>query len=140
MITTVMTVEMKVRTADHSYCKGNPVHAESVPCSNEACQGAVRRLTEDCTALWSEVFEFRKKVNKLSFNQHTFKDNSEIVQDLTGLPPFPKLMVVFTFVSEFLSVSSGLPPFQSFVMTLMRMRLNLPVHFLSYIFHVPKGF
>ena len=61
-----------------------------------------------------------------------------MVQDLTGLPSFAKLMVVFTFVSEFLKVGPGLNPFQSFLMTLMRMRLNLPLHFFSYIFHVSK--
>ena len=62
----------------------------------------------------------------------------DLVQDLTGLPSFAKLMVVFTFVSEFLKVGPGLSPFQIFLMTPMRMRLNLPLHFVSFIFHVSK--
>ena len=98
----------------------------------------MRKLTEVCTALRSEVYQLREKVSKLSFSQETFKDNDDMVQDLTGLPSFAKLMVVFTFVSEFLKVGPGLSPFQSFLMTLMRMRLNLPLHFVSFIFHVSK--
>ena len=97
----------------------------------------MRKLTEE-TALRSEVYQLREKVSKLSFSQETFKDNDDMVQDLTGIPSFAKLMVVFTFVSEFLKVGPGLSPFQSFFMTLMRMRLNLPLHFLSFIFHVSK--
>ena len=85
-----------------------------VPCSNEACQETVRKLTEVCSALRSEVYQLREKVSKLSFSQETFKDNDDMVQDLTGLPSFAKLMVVFTFVSEFLKVGPGLSPFQSF--------------------------
>lgn len=96
------------------------------------------RHLQRSVALRLEVYKLREKVNRLSFNQDTFKDNDDIVHDLTGLPSFPKLMVVFAFVSEFLKGGSGLSPFQCFVMTQMRMRLNLPLHFLSYIFHVPK--
>ncbi|CAL8282709.1 unnamed protein product [Gadus morhua 'NCC'] len=74
-----------------------------VPCSNEACQETVRKLTEE-TALRSEVYQLREKVSKLSFSQESFKDNDDMVQDFTGIPSFAKLMVVFTFVSEFLKV------------------------------------
>lgn len=130
--------EGRGQTADHSYCNSAVYAESSVPCSNEACQETVRRLTEECTALRSEVYQLREKVSTLSFSQETFKDNDDMVQDLTGLPSFAKLMVVFTFVSPFLKVGAGLNPFQCFLMTLMRMRLNLPLHFFSYIFHVSK--
>ena len=130
--------EGRGQTADHNYCNSTVDAESSVPCSNEACQETVRKLTEVCTALRSEVYQLREKVSKLSFSQETFKDNDDMVQDLTGIPSFAKLMVVFTFVSEFLKVGPGLSPFQSFLMTLMRMRLNLPLHFVSFIFHVSK--
>ncbi|XP_041965645.1 THAP domain-containing protein 1-like isoform X1 [Alosa sapidissima] len=126
--------------ADHSYCQEDTVYAESgEACSNEACQTMVRRLTEDCNALRLEVYHLREMVSKLSFSQESFKDNDDMVQDLTGLLSYDKLMVVFTFVSEFLKVGlSGMSPFQSLLMTLMRKRLNLPLHFLVYVFHVSK--
>ncbi|CAL8349467.1 unnamed protein product [Boreogadus saida] len=96
--------EGRGQTADHNYCNSTVDAESSVPCYNEACQETVRKLTEVCTALRSEVYQLREKVSKLSFSQETFKDNDDMVQDLTGLPSFAKLMVVFTFVSEFLKV------------------------------------
>lgn len=110
--------EDRDQIADHSYCQEatSSMNAESgVACSNEACQTTVRRLTEDCNALRLEVYHLREMVSKLSFSQESFKDNDNMVQDLTGL-------VVFTFISGFLKVGlSGMSPFQSFLMTLMRM-------------------
>uniref|UniRef100_A0A667XA43 DDE Tnp4 domain-containing protein n=1 Tax=Myripristis murdjan TaxID=586833 RepID=A0A667XA43_9TELE len=48
------------------------------------------------------------------------------------------MMVVFTFLAGFLKGGSGLSPFHCFLMTLMRMRLNLPLHLFTHIFHVSK--
>lgn len=61
-----------------------------------------------------------------------------MVQDLTGLPSYAKMMVIFTFLSGYLKGGPGISPFLCFLMTLMRMRLNLPLHFLTYIFLVSK--
>ncbi|XP_016118078.1 uncharacterized protein [Sinocyclocheilus grahami] len=126
------------QSGEHSYCK-DPIHTESsVVCPNEACKATVKKLTEECTRLRAEVYQLRDRVSKLSFQQEMFKDNDEMVLDLTGLPSYAKMMVVFTFLSGFLKEGPGLTPFHCFLMTLMRMRLDLPLHFLTYIFHVSK--
>ncbi|XP_077080745.1 uncharacterized protein LOC143733085 [Siphateles boraxobius] len=126
------------QSGEHSYCK-DPIHTESsVACSDEACRETVKKLTEECTRLRAEVYQLRDRVSKLSFQQEVFKDNDEMVQDLTGLPSYSKMMVVFTFLSGFLKGGPGLTPFHCFLMTLMRMRLDLPLHFFTYIFHVSK--
>lgn len=78
------------------------------------------------------------RVNKLSFQQEAFKDNDDKVQDLTGLKSYAKMMIIFTFLAGFLKEGSGLSPFHCFLMTLMRMRLNLPVRLFTSIFHVSK--
>lgn len=57
---------------------------------------------------------------------------------MTGLPAYAKMMVIFTFLAGFLKEGSGLSPFHCFLMTLMRMRLNLPLHLFPSIFHVSK--
>lgn len=67
------------------------------------------------------------RVSKLSFQQEAFKDNDDKVQDLTGLQSYAEMMVIFTFLAGFLKDGSGLSPFHCFLMTLMRMRLNLPL-------------
>ncbi|XP_039551068.1 THAP domain-containing protein 1-like [Pimephales promelas] len=120
------------KSGEHSYCK-DPIHTESsVACSNEACRETKKKLMEECTRLREEVYQLRDRVSKLSFQQEVFKDNDEMVQDLTGLPSYSKMMVVFTFLSGFLKGGPGLTPFHCF----MRMRLDLPLHFFTYIFHV----
>ena len=61
-----------------------------------------------------------------------------MVQELTGLPSYAELMVVFTLLSGFLKPGPRLTPFHSFLLTLMRMRLNLPLYFFSYLFRMSK--
>ncbi|XP_041868471.1 uncharacterized protein LOC121657151 [Melanotaenia boesemani] len=133
-----MATEDPGETADHSYCKETIFTEDTVPCTNEACQATVKRLTDECSALRAEVCQLREKVSQFSFSQEAFMNNDDMVQDLTGLPSHAKLMVVFSFVSGFLKVGPGLSPFQSFILTLMRVRLNLPLLFFSYMFNVSK--
>lgn len=125
------------QSGEHSYCK-DPIHTQSsVICPNEACQATIKKLTEECSRLRAEVYQLWNRVSKLSFQQDMFKDNDEMVLDLTGLPSYAKMMAsyaVFTFLSEFLKGGPGLSPFHCFLMTLMRMRLDLPLHFFIYIF------
>lgn len=71
--------------------------------SGEACQAAVKTLTEECTRLRAEVYQLRDRVSKLSFQQEVFKYNNDMVQDLTGLPAYAKMMVVFTFLAGFIT-------------------------------------
>ncbi|KAJ8397464.1 hypothetical protein AAFF_G00437400 [Aldrovandia affinis] len=105
--------EERGQTGEHSYRK-DTTHAESgAPCSNKARQATVKKLTEECTILRAEVYRLRDKVGKLCFNQGAFKDD-DMVQDLTGLSSYAKLIIVFTFLSGFLKVGPGLSPFHSF--------------------------
>lgn len=129
-------ISADMETGEHNYCKPaeDTIHTEHSVCFNEACQATIKNLTAECTRLRAEVCQLRDTVNKLSFKQEAFKDNDDMVQTLTGLPSYAKLMVVFTFLSEFLKVGPGLSPFHAFLMTLMRMRLNLPLHFFTYFF------
>lgn len=73
--------------------------------------------------------QLKEKVANLSFTQESFRDNNEMVQELAGLASYAKFMIVFSLVSGFLKASSGLTNFQCFLITLMRMRLNLPLCF-----------
>ncbi|KAM3607668.1 uncharacterized protein V6R79_011525 [Siganus canaliculatus] len=126
---------------EYNYSSKDPIHTEysvAAACSNEACQATVKKLTEECTRLREEVYQLRDRVSKLSFQQEAFKDNDDMVQDLTGLPSYAKMMVVFTFLAGFLKRGPGLSPFHCFLITLMRMKLNLPLHLFTHIFHVSK--
>uniref|UniRef100_A0A671NQ74 DDE Tnp4 domain-containing protein n=2 Tax=Sinocyclocheilus anshuiensis TaxID=1608454 RepID=A0A671NQ74_9TELE len=98
----------------------------------------VEALKNECTRLRAEVHRLKGKVDELSLNEEAFKGNDDMVQELTGLPSYAKLMVVFTFLSGFLKCSPRLSPFHSLVLTLMRMRRNLPLYFFVYFFHMSK--
>ena len=74
----------------------------------------------------------RARVEERSLNEEAFRDNDTMVQDLTGLPTFAKLIVLFNFVQKFIKVGQSITPFQCLILTLMRLRLNVPLHFLAF--------
>ena len=68
----------------------------------------------------------------------TFKDDDKKVLYYTGLTSWNLLMKVFFYLNSYLTSSNktSLSPFQQVVMTLMRLRLNLPNQDLGYRFKV----
>ena len=68
------------------------------------------------------------------------KDDNKHVKFYTGLPSFVSLMAVFQFVSlQFSSPHSSLPPFQQFLLVLMKLRLNLFDSDLAYRFRISQA-
>lgn len=133
-----MEVQAECMHDEHNYFRA--IHSPDIvgPCLNAACQATVEALKNECTRLRAEVHHLKGKVDELSLNEEAFKGNDDMVQELTGLPSYAKLMVVFTLLSGLLKGSPRLNPFHSFVLTLMRMRLNLPLYFFVYFFHMSK--
>lgn len=129
----------KDRCAEHSSLANVHSLQSVTPCTNAACQATVKALTDECAALRAEITQLKEKVAKLSFRQESFRDNDEVVQQLTGLASYAKFMIVFSLVSGFLKAGSGLTNFQCFLITLMRMRLNLPLCFFEHMFNVTQS-
>ncbi|XP_051238686.1 peroxynitrite isomerase THAP4-like [Dicentrarchus labrax] len=102
-------------------------------CGNASCEATMKRLNEECTRLQTEIWKLKGQVNSLSFNQENLKDKDDKVHKLTGLPSYVELIVVFSFISSFLKLKSCLSPFQQFLLTLMRLRMNLPLFFLAHV-------
>ncbi len=73
--------EDRGETADHNYYKDTTHTEVREPCTSEACQATVKRLTEECSALRAEVYQLREKVSQLSFSQEAFINNDEMVQE-----------------------------------------------------------
>ncbi|KAK0151943.1 THAP domain-containing protein 4 [Merluccius polli] len=115
---------------DHSYSRDTgPGIVE--PCMNPSCQAVMFAMESECTRLRAEVCELRARVEERPLNEEAFRDNDTMVQELTGLPSFAKLIIVFNFLS-FLKVGQSITPFQCLILTLMRLRLNVPLHFLAF--------
>lgn len=73
------------------------------------------------------------------YSEKDFEGNDEKVKHLTGLSSYEMLMFLFQYLSPFLPSSLVLSQFRTFSLTLMRLRLNLSVMFLSYEFGISQS-
>ncbi|XP_052400897.1 uncharacterized protein LOC127948482 [Carassius gibelio] len=114
--------------------------------TTETDKPADKRLRAECqfcaqssaevTRLLQENRELRSELNKQKMDEEFFKDNTEKVQYYTGLQCFAVLFSMFTTVKPFLPVAKKLSQFQMVLLTLIRLRLDLPIQHLSHIFNV----
>ena len=71
------------------------------------------------------------------FGEDEFRNDDKKVTFYTGLPSFDTLKVVFDRIVPFITRKSQLlTPFQEFIMTLMKLKLNMPFEDLAYRFDV----
>ena len=84
--------------------------------------------------------EVENKLLKVG-TEEWFNDNNEKVLFYTGLPNVNVLKTVFCFVSEDIveNKRAVLSQFQEFILTLMRLRLNLTINDLAYRFNVSRS-
>ena len=109
-------------------------------------------IDEEMIKLRYEIDELRKENEKLkqsirdstslleerTVNEGYFEDNDKKVLYYTGLGTWALLMTLFMYVKPHLQNSGkfSLSPFQQLIVTLMRLRLNLPIQDLGYRFQV----
>ncbi|XP_052802920.1 uncharacterized protein LOC128233081 [Mya arenaria] len=89
----------------------------------------------EINSLRSEL-ESIKKQQTVLFNEEFFVEDDDKVKQLTGINTYAVLMVVFEYLANFLPCSESLSKFEIFIMTLMRLRLNLSSMFIAYLFQV----
>ena len=91
----------------------------------------------ECRSLGEENLHIKNKIKSATFDELSCKDNDDKVRVMTGLTNYEKMMTVFAFVAPYLKKQSSLLScFQQFILTLLRLRLNLSLDFLGYIFGV----
>uniref|UniRef100_A0A8C5G2W5 THAP-type domain-containing protein n=1 Tax=Gouania willdenowi TaxID=441366 RepID=A0A8C5G2W5_GOUWI len=85
-----------------------------------------------------QIYELRKKVDDLSMNEDSFRNDHEKVKFYTGLSSFSVLMCVFNFIAPYITTThiNVLSQFQELLIVLMRLRLNSPFQDLAYRFGV----
>ncbi|KAK7925875.1 hypothetical protein WMY93_008185 [Mugilogobius chulae] len=86
--------------------------------------------------LLQENRELKSELKKRELNEEFLKDNTEKVKYYTGLPCFAVLISLFRNVQVFLPTNNKLTPFQMLLLTLMRLRLDLPIQHLCHLFNV----
>jgi hypothetical protein len=93
-------------------------------------------LEKECQQLRNEALHYKGIASATNFNKETFVDSDDKVKFCTGLPSFTVLMIVFHNVYAYFTETQSISKFQQFIMTLMRMRLAVPLQLLGYIFGI----
>ncbi|XP_042352856.1 uncharacterized protein LOC121950801 [Plectropomus leopardus] len=110
-------------------------HSPTAKRQRTECQFCERSSAE-INRLLQENRELRCELNKRKMDENFLEANTDKVRYYTGLPCFAILVALFNNVKPFLPVVKNLSPFQMILLTLMRLRLDLPVQHLAHLFHV----
>lgn len=106
-----------------------------VMCQTDLNAEYIDILQSECQVLRSETFTLKEKLSVHLLEQNSFK-NKEKLRTLTGLHRYEVFMAVFDLVKPVLKDTKHMTSFQQLLITLMRLRGNLQVSFLSYLFDV----
>ena len=107
-------------------------------CQTDMSSNDILKLKFELQQRNNEIHELQEKILHASLNEDSFKDNDEKVLFYTGLPKFALMMTVFHFLESFINTTArtSLSKFQQFLLTMMRLRLNLSLCDLGYRFGV----
>ncbi|XP_022806305.1 uncharacterized protein LOC111343402 [Stylophora pistillata] len=94
--------------------------------------------TGEIVDLKKNVIELETKVLQSALTKESFTNNDAKTKFYTGLPNFAIMMAVFNLVAPSVIATSRncIPKFSEYILTLMRLRLNLPLQDLAYRFKV----
>ena len=99
-------------------------------------------MCADIQSLEGDLAQLRATVSSKqnSFTKEEFQSNDKKVSYFTGLPNWEIFAMLLDYVGPALfKGNAALNPFQQLLLTLARLRLNLPVQFLAYLFGVHKS-
>lgn len=82
----------------------------------------------------SQIPKLRSRLSKMDLSNESFRLDDEKVKYFTGLESFELLSLIHDYVSPLLFTRSNaaLTTFQQLLLTLMKLRLNLPFKYLAY--------
>jgi len=94
-------------------------------------------LNLECQNLRNENFQLKQNLNTLDLKN--FEGNNEKVKVYTGLQSYEVMVAIFSHIKPELSDRTLLKPFQQFLLTCMKLKLDLPMPYLGQIFSVHKS-
>ncbi|XP_041929456.1 uncharacterized protein LOC121693843 [Alosa sapidissima] len=102
------------------------------------CDFCQRRRAE-INRLLEENRTLKCELGQRKMDEHFLKDDNVKVKYYTGLPHLEVVMGVLACVGPYMTQSSKvLSPFQMLFLTLMRLRLNLPIQHIAHLFFVDR--
>ena len=88
------------------------------------------------TALTNQVASLNNEIQHKKFDKSEFENNDDKVKYFTGLPSYSILLSLFAYLELYIPAKPLLNKFQLLMLTLIHLRLNLPLQLLSYQFNV----
>jgi len=104
-------------------------------CQTNLTSDYIESLEFECQQLRGDTFALKEKLKPSDLEQSTF-ENSDKLKTFTGLPNYKVFMAVIDLITPLLKNTANITIFHQLLLTLMRIRLNLPIAFLSYLFGV----
>ena len=105
-------------------------------CLTDLSSADISNLESECQQLRTECMFHKNATYASDFRNETFLNDDEKVKYCTGIPNYKVMMEVFLSISSFFKESQSVDKFQQFILTLMRLRLDLPQQLLGYMFGV----
>ena len=107
-------------------------------CQTDVDMETICQLESELKSRNAELHNLREKILKASLTEDSFRNDDEKVLFYTGLPNFLVMITLFNYLQDIVSLTarSSLSKFEQFVLTMMRLRLNLPFSDLGYRFGV----
>ncbi|XP_066941611.1 uncharacterized protein [Macrobrachium rosenbergii] len=96
----------------------------------------IRNLEDECYNLRCELSRIKGKYMFKDMELEMFKDNDEKVKYLTGLENYDMLKALSDIISDCQRHLVRLSCFQQLMVTLMKIKLNLPMKFFGVLFNV----
>lgn len=96
----------------------------------------IDNIESECQHLRCESLYYKGVADANNFCERTFANDDDKVKYCTGLPTYATLMLLFNNVDSFFKETKLVSKFQQFMMTLMRLRLDVPLQLLGYIFGI----
>ena len=100
---------------------------------------ALSELFKELDLKTSLIHNLKKQVFSLELSEESFIGNDTKTKYFTGLNSYKVLMLLHSTISPYLFTRSttSLSTFQQLLLTLMKLRLNLPFQYLSYKYVPP---
>lgn len=83
-----------------------------------------------------KLSDLQARLDNIELSEHSFKDNDNKTLLYTGLKTYLLLKAVLDLCMPSLNSNAALPPFQQLLITLMKLRLDLSMSYLSHIFGI----
>lgn len=116
-----------------------PDHSQEseLPESPSTPQVTQSQVDSEIQRLISENMQLKAELQAHQLSKESFEHDGEKVKYYTGLPNYSVLLIVLNIVTPFIGTKNiGLGIFERLLMTLMRLKLNMPVQDLAYRFGV----